>query len=92
MQDGGLTSAQSGMAIGTSYWGVQGWEVDGTAISGPCFLAYPMGSTPVTMHHVAFANDIANGCGGAGFSFNPATQGSPTNAGVDYIAVVGSIA
>lgn len=83
----GMASGQAGMAVGTSYWGVQGWEIDGTSISGPCVLVYPMGSSPTTMHHVVFANNVLNGCGLAGFTFNPANK----TAGVDYIAVVGNI-
>jgi hypothetical protein len=74
-----------GIAIGASYWGVQGWEVDGTAASGPCFFAYPNGSA--TIHHLVFANDIASGCGLNGFDASNAG-----GAGVDYFAVVGSIA
>jgi hypothetical protein len=88
----GMTSAQAGLSVSASYWGVQGFEVDGTAISGACFLTYPIGNSPITIHHIVYANDIANGCGGGGFSFNPATQSKPTTAGVDYVAVVGNIA
>jgi len=87
----GMASRQNGMAVGASYWGVQGWEVDGTDASGPCFLTYPVGASRVTVHHIVYANDIASGCGGGGFSFNPSTQSAPTTVGVDYIAVVGSI-
>ena len=79
----------SGMMFGASYWGVQGWEVDGTSTSGPCFLIYPFTST--TIHHLLFADNVANGCGGAGFSVNPSTQSSPTNYGTDYISLVGNI-
>jgi hypothetical protein len=75
----------NGIAVGASYWGVQGWEVDGTTASGPCFFAYPNGST--TIHHIIFANDIASGCGLAGFLASNAGT-----AGVDHFAVVGSIA
>ena len=85
----GLTSGQNGMAIGSSYWGVQGFEVDGNSSSGPCFLVYPTSSSEI--HHIVLANNVASGCGGAGFSFNPATQASPTTIGVDYISVVGNI-
>jgi hypothetical protein len=83
----GMTSGQAGMALGTSYWGIQGWEIDGTSISGPCILVYPMGSSATTMHHVVFANNVLSGCGLAGLTFNPANK----TAGVDYVAVVGNI-
>jgi hypothetical protein len=80
------SGSSNGMIVGTSYWGVQGWEVNGTAASGPCFLAYPVRTT--TIHHIIFANDIASGCGVNGFN---STQGAAPS-GVDYFAVVGSIA
>jgi len=80
-----LTSLQNGMEITKSYWGVQGWEVDGTSISGHCFLATPSGSSNI--RNILFANDIAVGCGLAGFE-----AGNNALAGVDYFAVVGVIA
>jgi hypothetical protein len=86
----GLASAQTGMVIGQSYWGVQGWEVDGAADSAACFWVVP--NSGVTIHHIIFANDIASGCGVNGFSTsqqNPVV-GSP--ASVDYLALVGNIA
>ena len=76
-----------GMEVTQSYWGIQGWEIDnqGALSSGACFQFQGTGSNLI--HHVIFANDIANGCGEGGF------QGSPDNpAGYDYWAVVGSIA
>jgi hypothetical protein len=76
----------AGMQIGTSYWGVQGWEVTTSTSSGTCFLAYPA-SSGTTIHHIVFANDIANGCGEGGFG-----DGSNGSAGVDYLAYVGDIA
>jgi hypothetical protein len=79
-----LTSLQNGMEITKSYWGVQGWEVDGTSISGHCFLATPSGSSNI--RNILFANDIAVGCGLAGFE-----AGNNALAGVDYFAVVGVI-
>jgi hypothetical protein len=71
--------------IGTSNWGVQGWEASTVSTAGACFFAYP--ATPTTIHHIIFANDIANGCGQGGFEASP--NGS---AGVDYFVVAGSIA
>jgi hypothetical protein len=72
--------------ITASYWGIQGVEVTGTtgALAG-CFVAYPTGGS--TIHHIIFANDIANGCMGGGFQ--SANNGS---AGVDYLVYMGSIA
>ena len=55
-----------GISIGTNYWGVQGWEV--TALSGgsgACFVARPSGASNI--HHIIFANDVANGCSEGGF-------------------------
>ena len=80
------TSNTDGIVIDQSYWGVQGWEVDGQSAAGACFYAYPNNS--VEIHHIIFANDIANGCAVAGFGFANASS----SAGVDYFVVVGSIA
>jgi Abnormal spindle-like microcephaly-assoc'd, ASPM-SPD-2-Hydin len=76
----------NGMLIQTSYWGVQGWEITTSATSGQCFDAYPYYGG-ASIHHIIFANDIANVCGEGGFS---AFANSPY--GVDYFVVVGSIA
>jgi hypothetical protein len=74
--------------VDKSYWGVQGWEV--TAVSGgtgACFLARPAGASNI--HHIIFANDIANGCSNAGFAGN---ENAENSTGVDYFVVIGSIA
>ena len=77
-----------GINVDRSYWGVQGWEVNvwgGT--NGFCFGAAPSYSNWNNIHHIIFANNIANGCQGGGFSsYNLGT------AGVDYFTVVGNIA
>lgn len=78
--------AHNAMTPTQSYWGVQGWEVTATADGNACFEAYPPNSL-TTIHHIVFANDIANGCYLGGF-----TSGQNGLAGVDYIAIVGSIA
>jgi hypothetical protein len=77
---------QNGMWVTSSYWGVQGWEV--TALGGQaiCFAAFPPTSS-ANIHHVIFANDIANGCYGAGFQ--PVNNGST---GVDYFVLIADIA
>ena len=82
-------SSNQGMWVDKSYWGVQGWEVSTNANDtyGTCFLAAPAWSNPVTIHHIIFANDVANGCAQAGFS--SVNRGY---AGVDYINVLGSVA
>jgi hypothetical protein len=77
----------SGMVIGSSYWGVQGWEVTtSTAPYAACFEAQPPSSTNI--HHIIFANDIANGCQAGGFQ--AVDNGSSSS--VDYVAFVGDIA
>jgi hypothetical protein len=83
-----MTSLQNGMTVSASYWGVQGWEVDGTAAAGYCFFVTPVSSGP-TVHHVVLANDIAVGCGMAGYEAALYTSGRSS---VDYIAIIGSIA
>ncbi len=83
------TGTAPGLWIDKSYWGVQGFEVSVTAnVSfGACFEA---GSaiTGNVVHHVVFANNVANGCAHGGFiTFNQGTTG-----GADYVAIVGNIA
>ena len=84
-------TSTGGIWVDKSYWGVQGWEVTiPTTSSNPwagCFWAYPSHSATAIIHHIVFANNVANGCGGGGF------QASPVNGySVDYWAVVGNIA
>jgi hypothetical protein len=77
---------QNAMWVTSSYWGVQGWEVSATGGQASCFASYPPTST-ANLHHIIFANDIANGCYGAGFENIP--NGS---AGTDYFVLIGNIA
>jgi hypothetical protein len=83
------TGQNQGMWVDQSYWGVQGWEVTTSASDtyGTCFIAQPNWNTPVEIHHIIFANDIANGCSQGGFTAN-----NHGYAGVDYLAILGSIA
>ena len=86
--DACLINGEGGILIDQSYWGVQGWEVHATGTVGAgCFAAAPNYATPVQVHHVVFANDIANGCQEGGFG-----SYSQNTAGVDYLAIVGNIA
>ena len=82
-------SANQGMWVDKSYWGIQGWEVGTNAgdTYGTCFLAAPNWGDPVTIHHIIFANDVANGCAQSGFA--AINRGY---AGVDYFSVIGSVA
>jgi hypothetical protein len=85
------SSMSSGMWIDRSYWGVQGWEITTQkgGMEPACFLVAPNFNTPTEVHHVIFANNVANGCQGGGFqSVNHFGQ----LIGVDYLAVVGNIA
>ena len=80
------SSSSNGMQISSSFWGVQGWEITTSSNANiTCFLVTPPSSSVI--HHVVFANDIANGCENGGFSAN--YNGST---GADYIAYVGDIA
>jgi hypothetical protein len=74
------------MAVTQSYWGVQGWEITAVGDTDACFTAYPPSSS-VQIHHIIFANDVANGCHNSGF-----TTGNSGNVGVDYLEVIGNIA
>ena len=81
----GMGSLVNGMTVSASYWGVQGWEVDGTSSSGQCYIVQPPSTSNI--HHIIFANDIASGCGLSGFE-----AGNNNDAGVDYVVMVGNIA
>jgi hypothetical protein len=78
-----------GMWVDESYWGVQGWEITTSASDtyGSCFVAQPNYDSPTEIHHIIFADDIANGCSQGGFMV---VNHGPV--GVDYLAIVGSIA
>jgi hypothetical protein len=83
------TAASDGMWVDENYWGVQGWEITTTTnIYAACFHAGPKSAASVNVHHVIFANDVANGCMGGGFT----AYDLSTSASVDYIAYVGNIA
>src|ERR1700722_1869477 len=57
------SGGNAGMNVDRPYWGVQGWEVSITSnTTAGCFLAVPNYETQILVHHVIFANDIANGC------------------------------
>ena len=79
------TSGYGAFWVDKSYWGVQGWEVTTSGTNDTCFSTKPNYTTPVNIHHIIFANDIANSCG-EGFSVN----NRPVNS-VDYVIMVGNI-
>ena len=79
-------TSQQGMYVSSSYWGVSGWEITDSWQYGNCYYVQPTGATSV--HHVIFANDIANGCVGGGF----VAYANSATAKVDYIVLVGDIA
>jgi hypothetical protein len=76
----------NGLMVTASHWGVQGWEVTASAGQAICFSAFPT-TASANLQDIVFANDIANGCYGAGFQ--PVNNGG---AGVDYFATVADIA
>lgn len=79
-------TSQQGMYISSSFWGVQGWEITDTWTFGNCYYIQPTGSTAV--HHIIWANDIANACAGGGF----VAFASTSTPAVDYLAVLGDVA
>jgi hypothetical protein len=79
-------SNANGIAINNNYWGVQGWEVTASGTFAACFQARPPNSS-TSIHHIIFANDIANGCSSTGFvAFNNG------HASFDYVNIIGNIA
>jgi hypothetical protein len=81
------TNGNDAMRVNASYWGIQGWEATNT--SGACFTASPANSS-VTIHHIIFANNIANGCKNNGFNSYP-YMGASGPSGVDYLAIIGNL-
>lgn len=81
-------STAQGIYVDRSYWGVQGWEVTvENGAPGFCFGAAPRYSSPAEVHHIIFANNVANGCQAGGIvTFNMGKSAS-----VDYIAILGNI-
>jgi hypothetical protein len=82
-----VTNGNDGMRISSSYWGVQGWEITNT--NGSCFSATPPTFSPA-IHHIIFANNIANGCKSNGFSSYPFYSGK-NQGSVDYIEIIGNL-
>jgi hypothetical protein len=71
----------SAMHIDKSFWGVQGWEVTTSSnVDASCFQIEP--SSSGVIHHIIFANNVANGCENGGFS----AYYSSTSSSVDYLA------
>jgi hypothetical protein len=85
-----IENSTGAFTVDHSYWGVEGFEVDASPGSQDigCFTAAPNYASPVEIHHIVFANNIANGCQNGGFgSFN-----QNAHASVDYLAIIGNIA
>ena len=83
-----IWSSNEGINVDRSFWGVQGWEVTvASGTNGFCFGAGPSSSNWVNIHHIIFANNIANQCQAGGFVTYPSG-----NVGVDYVNIIGNIA
>lgn len=81
------TASHDALGISQSFWGVQGWEVTvSTPSTNQCFQTYPPDNS-TQIHHIIFANNIANGCGDGGITIGAATA----TVGVDYAVIVGNI-
>ena len=77
------------MHVDQSYWGVQGWEVTSTGDQEGCFSASPNTTTLAEIHHIIFANDVANGCQAGGF-ISYSTWTTPA-VSVDYLSIIGNV-
>ena len=84
-----INSTRYGIYVDRSYWGVQGWEVTVAAPgTGFCFGAAPRWGSPTEVHHIVFANNVANGCQSGGF----VTFNIDSTTSVDYVSIVGNVA
>lgn len=85
--DGCKITTGGGILVDHSFWGVRNWEVTAMSQYAGCFGAAPNYSNPTEIHHVVFANNVANQCYSGGFiTYNTGT------ASVDYITFVGNVA
>ncbi len=82
-----IWSTNEGINVDHSFWGVQGWEVTVSSGNGFCFGAAPSSANWVNIHHIIFANNVANKCMAGGFVSYPSGH-----VGVDYLTVIGNIA
>jgi len=82
-----IWSTSEGINVDHSFWGVQGWEVTVASGNGFCFGAAPSSANWVTIHHIIFANNVANKCQAGGFVTYPSGK-----VGVDYVTIIGNIA
>jgi hypothetical protein len=82
------TNGKSGVQIGKSYWGIQGFEATTTGGNNyaACFNTYS--ETGANIHHIIFANNVANGCGASGIALSNTSR----TASYDYVAIIGNIA
>lgn len=81
------TDGTAGIQVGASYWGVQGFEITtgGGNNYASCFMTY---ASTVSVHHIVFANNIANGCEATGIN----ASNQSTTLSFDYVAMIGNIA
>ena len=61
-------SGAHGMRLAASFWGVQGWEINRWQRRLCRLLRGASAFRVCTIHHIVFANDIANGCIDGGFT------------------------
>ncbi len=83
-----IWASAEGIDVDQSFWGVQGWEVTASyTANGFCFGAAPSNANWQNIHHIIFANNVANGCKAGGI-----VSYAWGNKGVDYITIIGNIA
>lgn len=81
------------VAVSASNWAFEGWQFSSNSIGSSGmrgFEAYACGSA--TYHHIAFVNDIVTHANEAYGGEDCANGSAVPGVGVDYVAVVGSIA
>ena len=83
----GNTNNHGAIAVGSSYWGVQGWVANSS--SGAYGSSFAVNTKPgtVPVHHVAFVNDLCTGGALACFSSFGNTLSTTSS---DYVIVYGN--
>ena len=89
---GGRSGTSSCMDVNSNDWAIEGWTCNGNGYSHRAFQADGCLTTSTVVHHIAFINDIAYNAGQGYDTDDCGYDTTHPGNGVDYFAVIGSIA